>query len=138
MIMHKQQRVTSRRLAFTLMEVLVVVAILVILAGAASIYVFGELDRAKDDRAKADVQTLTRACGTYRLHNNDSFPESLEQLLQAPDGGKPTLESSDMILDPWGKPYRYDASGANNKGLQPDIYTTGSRGQTIGNWPGAK
>jgi general secretion pathway protein G len=137
MIIQRQQRQAARRQAFTLMEVLVVVAILVILAGAASIYVFGELDRAKDDRAKADVSTLARACEAYKLHFED-FPDSLEQLCAPPDGGKPQLDNREMLLDPWGRPYRYDKAGPNNNGLKPDVSTTGSKGQVIGNWAGAK
>src|SRR5207248_1238131 len=124
------------RSAFTLLEVLIVVAILVVLAGVSSIYVFSALDDAKADRCKADVQTLSKACQMYQLKFGE-WPPSLDALLQPPDGSRPYLESPDAILDSWRQPYQYDASGGRNNGLKPDIWTVNkTNGQTIGNWPG--
>lgn len=133
MIIKQRERRRSDRAAFTLMEVLVVVAILVILAGTASIFVFKALDDAKEQRCQSDVHTLTEACKMFRLRN-ESFPESLDQLLQPPEGGKPYLDNADFIRDPWSQPYKYDPNGANNGGLRPDIWTVTPEGKTIGNW----
>lgn len=63
------QRRASRRAAFTLLEVLVVVAILVILAGVASISIFRYMEDAKVGRAKADMQALEKAVKTYYTQN---------------------------------------------------------------------
>jgi general secretion pathway protein G len=128
-------RVASRS-AFTLLEVLIVVAILVVLAGVSSLYVFRYLEESKRDRAKADLQTLTTACQSYRIKAGD-FPPSLHALLQPPQGGLPYLESAEHILDPWQHEYQYNAAGPNNGGLKPDIWTTAPDGTQIGNWPGA-
>lgn len=134
MILHQRNRMSRNRRGFTLMEVLVVVAILVILASVSSIFVFRYLDQAKDDRAKADLAALTTACQSYKLHYQE-YPPSLQSLIQPPEG-KPFMDSPEAILDPWGRQYQYDANGARNNGLKPDIWTTGSNGQEIGNWSG--
>jgi general secretion pathway protein G len=126
------------RSAFTLMEMLVVVAIIVALAGMGGYYYFAQLDKANESKAKVQVKTtLKQACDTYRL-NNGHYPESLEILLH-PDqanAGKPYLENREAITDPWGQPYGYDANGQHNGGDRPDIWANSPRGQ-IGNWPGS-
>jgi general secretion pathway protein G len=127
-----RSRVAARS-AFTLLEVLIVVAILVVLAGVSSIYVFRFLDDAKIDTAKTKAITIAKVIQTYELRFG-SAPESLQQLIQPPDGGKPFIEP-DALLDPWNKPYQYDPSGQHNGGVKPDVWTTHPEtGQMIGNW----
>ena len=133
MIVRKLDRRPSDRLGFTLMEVLVVVAILVILAGTASVFVFRFLGQAKIDRARSDMATLTRACQAYKLRF-DNYPDNLQQLMQPPDNGKPMMESAQNLVDPWGNPYQYNPQGPNNQGLKPDIWTTDEDGNQWGNW----
>jgi len=124
----------ATRSAFTLLEVLIVVAILVVLAGVSSVYVFRYLEDAKVNRCKADVKTLTTAAQAFQVQYQVP-PDSLQSLL-TPPAGRPYLESAENIIDPWGKPYQYNAQGTQNGGLKPDIWTTTPDGQTIGNWPG--
>lgn len=137
MILQRRDRRRADRLGFTLMEVLVVVAILVILAGTASIFLFKYLDEAKTNRAQADLQTLTKACQTFKLKYDD-YPQSLDQLLSPPDNGKPYLESADALNDPWGKRYQYDPSGGNNRGMKPDIWTVTPDNEQVANWQTVK
>lgn len=100
-----------RRAAFTLMEVMVVVAILVVLAGVAGVFVFGALDDAKGKAAESSAASISAACDLYKLRLQD-FPDRLEDLLTPPDGGRPFLNSNTDIYDPWGKPFQYDKNGA--------------------------
>jgi general secretion pathway protein G len=126
----------ARRAAFTLLEVLIVVAIIVVLAGVSSIYVFRYLEDAKEGAAKAGMKTIETACKAYEIKIGQ-LPNSLQDLLQPPDGGKPYLENgTEGLNDPWGKPYSYDASGGHNGGQKPDVWTTTPDGRMIGNWPG--
>jgi len=73
----------TRRAAFTLLEVLVVVAILVILAGVASISIFRYMEDAKVGRAKADMNTLVKTYQTYYTQNQTwpSQPAEVAPLL---------------------------------------------------------
>src|SRR5438105_7987987 len=95
----------AARAGFTLMEVMVVVAMLVILAGTASVYYMRALDDARMDRAKIGVQTLDTAAGLYQVKFGD-YPQTLALLVNPPDGSRPFLETSDL-LDPWGREYHY-------------------------------
>ncbi|MCE9567225.1 MAG: prepilin-type N-terminal cleavage/methylation domain-containing protein [Planctomycetes bacterium] len=89
-----------RRAGFTLLEVLVVVAILVILAGVASISIFRYMDDAKVNRAKLDMQTIEKACKTYYANNQDwPDPSNLQQTVG------PLLENPNALIDPWGQSY---------------------------------
>jgi general secretion pathway protein G len=128
---HLQRRVV--RQAFTLMEMLVVVAIIVVLAGIGGYYYMGQLDRAKLSAAKLQVNELSKACETYEM-NNGSRPPSLAALLQADQAtGKPLLDRADALLTPWSTQYMYDANGPRNNGLKPDIWAETPNGP-IGNW----
>jgi type II secretory pathway pseudopilin PulG len=118
------------------MEMLVVVAIIVALAGIGGYFLLGQLGQSQKDVAKAQVKgALTDACKTYYINNNQ-WPESLQQLLQRDAKGKgPYLEDADALKDPWDQPYQYDRTGSNNGGRRPDIWAVAPDGTKIGNWP---
>ncbi len=125
----------ARRSAFTLLEVLIVAAIILVLAGAGGMTFMKYLDEAKKDRATMDVKTLSTACQAYQIKNG-SPPATLATLAQADaDGGKPYIDTQELLRDPWGGAYQYDANGAHNNGLKPDIWATAPDGALIGNWP---
>jgi general secretion pathway protein G len=90
-----------RRSAFTLLEVLVVVAILVILAGVASISVFQYMEKAKIGRAKSDMATIIKAYETYYTQNS-TWPQSPQ------DPGVLSLlsQGQSATIDPWGNGYQ--------------------------------
>jgi general secretion pathway protein G len=124
----------ARRSAFTLLEVLIVVAIIVMLAGAGTYYFLQRLEDAKAGRAKADAMSLAAACEQYYAGNNE-FPPSLDALTQPQPNGNGAFFGPDKLLDPWRKPYQYDPQGPNNAGNKPDVWTTHPRtGIMIGNW----
>src|SRR5262249_59626620 len=84
-----RQSLRSVRTAFTLLEVLVVVAIIVMLAGVGGYYLLQRYDDAKVSRAKIDCETLSGWVETYKLNNND-YPQSIEALAAGqPNGGGP-------------------------------------------------
>jgi general secretion pathway protein G len=121
------------RTGFTLMEMLVVVAIIVVLAGIGGYYLLPRVDESKEKAARAQLKgTLTTAVETYKLNNGD-YPPNLEALTQQqPNGGKPILEP-DALRDPWGQAYGYDPAGPHNGGMRADIWCNRPNGQ-IGNW----
>ncbi len=135
----RQVRSRQRRPAFTLMEMLIVVAIIVALAGIGGFYLFGALGDSQEGIAEAQCRgALTQACRSYYLKHNNQYPQSLEQLLQKDALGGPYLESHDNITDPWGQKYQYDASGPSNNGMKPDIWTVvpnSNPQKKVGNFP---
>jgi general secretion pathway protein G len=123
--------------AFTLMEMLVVVAILVVLAGIGGYYYMGSLDTAKENAAKLQIDVLTKASQAYEVENGER-PSSLVALTQPYGTNPPKLDDPTKIMDPWNKQYQYNAQGPNNGGMKPDIWTISPKGKQIGNWPGAR
>jgi general secretion pathway protein G len=134
MILRPTHARRARREAFTLLEVLIVVAIIVMLAGAGTYYFLQRLEDAKVGMAKTGAQAIASALEQYYA-NNEEFPASLEALtMQQPKGGAPFF-GPDKLLDPWNRPYQYDPNGPNNQGLRPDVWTTHPRTQQmLGNW----
>jgi len=131
----KSRRSESRK-AFTLIEVLLVMAILVILASAVAVNYIGRQKKALVDKAKIDVQLLGDALKMYHmdLHTYPSTDQGLDALRQPPAdlpnpeqwGPEPYLER-EIPLDPWGKPYQYEFPGRNNT-QSYDIWSLGPDG----------
>ncbi len=119
---------------YTLMEMLVVVAIIVVLAGIGGYYLLPRLDEAKENADLAQTKMLTSACETYKLNNGD-YPGNLQALAERqPSGGVPII--SPETLTPKlgsGLQYKYDPAGPNNQGMKPDIWVDGPNVK-IGNW----
>jgi general secretion pathway protein G len=140
MLLHKneeQRRIDRiRRVAFTLMEMLVVVAIIVVLAGIGG-FAYISIQKTTTARlAKEKAKNIAKACGTYAADHNGAYPPNLETLLTKDTMGfGPYLDSPNMLQDPWGQPYRYQVPGQNSLSGAPDIITTDPEtGQPIGNW----
>jgi general secretion pathway protein G len=136
--MLKREHRAAVRGGFTLMEMLVVVAILVVLAGAAVPIYFRYLDQAKVDTARVNCKVLSDQCQAYKLKNGD-FPPSLDILAQPQADGSPPYLEPQSLRDPWGRPYEYAPQGQHNALLQkPDIWSQGPRpgdpNGMIGNW----
>lgn len=125
----------TRRAAFTLLEMLVVVAIIVALAGVGTFFLFGAMRDSEKDIARIKCKSLGDVCVQYSIKNKH-FPSSLQELLQKDRKGfGPYLEDPDALLDPWGNQFIYDQSGQRNRGRRPDISAQAPDGTIIGNWP---
>jgi general secretion pathway protein G len=128
-------RTTQRRSAaraFTLMEVLVVVAIIVVLAGIGTV-AFRYLADSKENICKASLkQVETAVMGYYYKHQQ--MPDNLEILTQRIDGSTAYLRPED-IRDPWGRPYIYEPGNMSSTGA-PRIYSNGDPAapKIIANW----
>ena len=126
---------SAARMGFTLMELLVVVAIIVILAGAAIPIYSNMVEGARKDRAAVDVIAIGDAVLAYRTKHGE-WPASLAILTQQqPNGDKPLFEP-EKLIDPWKRDYQYNAEGPHNSTYgKPDIWSTGPNGnEQIGNW----
>jgi general secretion pathway protein G len=121
------------RTAFTLLEVLVVVAIIVMLAGVGGYYVLQSYEEAKLSRAKIDAEMLSNKVEEYKL-KNEQYPATLDALAQQQPAGGGPMVPPDKLRDPWGKPYQIDPNGTHNGGLKADVFTTSPKGQIIGNF----
>lgn len=105
---------TSQRAAgFTLIEILVVMAIIGMLAVMVAPNVFRQQAGAQRDAAMSQISALEAALDAYRL-DVGSYPDSLEGLVENIDDraswNGPYLRR-DLPLDPWGNSYVYEADG---------------------------
>ena len=124
----------SRSDGFTLLELLVVVAIIGLLAAYVGPKYFGQLGRSEQTLAKAQIESFNRALASYRL-DIGSFPsteEGLNALMINPAASNkwngPYLSKA-LPLDPWGKPYIYRTPGAKG---DYDLLSYGKDGQPGG------
>lgn len=110
------QRLAVRRAGYSLMEILVAVAIIAVLATLVAPRLFGQLDRARVTSAEAQIDMLETALDSMRLDigRYPTTEEGLELLRSpAPDVANtwygPYLDE-ELPTDPWGNPYRYQAA----------------------------
>jgi len=113
----------SPRVGFTLMEVLVVVAILVVLASI-GIVVFRYLDDANEKVAKLGIKNIDTAISAYKMQHGD-WPANL-QVLTMPEGGKAAYLEEQNLVDPWGRPYLYHPEQPNPRTGKPLIMSQGA------------
>ncbi len=136
MIVSARRRSAARRPGFTLLEVLVVVAILVILAGVAGVYVFGFLDGAKVDSARTQCEFFEKNCKAFYAKHNRSPNGLIELVAPDPTFGKPLVEGGEAALaDPWGKgQYMLDNTQTDMYGAPEFIvscYEDGNQGKQV-------
>jgi general secretion pathway protein G len=97
----------SNRVAFTLLEVLLVLAILVVLASLAVGVFGGAQTKANIDATKADIKTISAAADIYKLHTNQ-WPQQLDDLKvnnANVNGWAGPYIKKENFNDPWGQPY---------------------------------
>jgi general secretion pathway protein G len=126
----------AERAAFTLMEVLVVAAILVVLAGVGGVVYMNYLDRARVDKARIDVKMLSDAVEAFKINNGD-YPSDLS-VLTLPQEGRPAVLEQSALFDPWGHPYIFEPSNRHQLTGKPRVYSqgpnAGDASGIIANW----
>jgi general secretion pathway protein G len=130
---------------FSLIELLVVLAILGLLIGLVAPPVIRYFGRAKTDVAKVQIHDLESALDLYRL-DLGRYPtqsEGMAALVEKPPGldrwQGPYLKQRTVPTDPWGHPYRYRMPGEHG---EYDLYSLGAddapggtgENQDITNW----
>ena len=129
----KPTEAARKRAGFTLTEMLVVVAIIVVLAGIAVPITMGVLDNAKKDAARANVHTIVNAVTAYYLHFS-TYPQDLETVRGWTGSGL----KEEVLTDPWGGRYQYSQGNSHGGEDAFEVWTTAPDGEQLGNWPRPK
>jgi general secretion pathway protein G len=125
----------DRDSGFTLLELLIVIAILGLLAVVGTIQLSGYLGRARGDTAKLEIDQLATALDLFRIDvgrlptTEEGLKALIEQPMELANWRGPYLRRPDAILDPWGRSFTYRRPGSKG---EYDIATYGADGRPGG------
>lgn len=123
----RHRRFRRNRRGFTLLELILVMAILVLLSSLAVVGVMQIQRNSQSDAALTQIATLKQSCRMFKL-NVGRYPSQLADLVALPSGltqqqwRGPYLQDGRIPVDPWGNPFNYSADEMN------DIVTITSNG----------
>jgi len=126
---------SAAQAGYSLLELLVVLAILALIIGIAAPRVMGYFSASKSKAAKIQIQNIVTTLDLYKMDNNayPSETQGLKALVEKPEGttnwNGPYLTRADGIIDPWGRPYVYKVPGLHGA---VDVSSLGADGKEGG------
>ena len=122
----------------TLIEILVVLAIIGVMAFLIVPNVIGRPDQARVTVAQTDLRTISASLKMYRLDNGDypTTEQGLAALAVRPSSGPAPVNWSPngylekVPADPWGRPYSYSSPAPGGTGFE--IISLGKDGKAGG------
>jgi general secretion pathway protein G len=98
----------------TLIEIMVVIAIIGIVAGAVGFGVTRYFAQAKIDACKAQIDNIANHLEMY-LYEHDEYPGALDELAKKEKGKKKAILKKSQLKDPWKKKLIYSNDGDSFK-----------------------
>ena len=135
--MRRMDRLQDREAGFTLLELLVVLAILGLLIGLVAPRALNLLGSSKEKIAHIDLERLAANLDIYKL-DVGTYPttdQGLQALIRRPQGAErwngPYIKGDKLPEDPWGHPFVYRFP-SQRQGHEYDLYSLGPSGQAGG------
>ena len=123
----------SHQQGFTLIELMVVIAILALLGGVVAPQVMNKLKEAKPQKTAIDIERIGLALDMYAVQNGDypTTEQGLDALLRKPTSqpeplnwNGPYVKAGTKFVDPWNNDYVYE-SPSTHEGYDYDLYSYG-------------
>jgi general secretion pathway protein G len=114
---------------FTLVELLVVLAIIGLLTTLVVVNVLPAQGRAQQQKAKADIALIEQGLQMWRIETG-RYPTTEEGLAALTAPGTMGAALARLPEDPWGRPYNYRSPGLDNRPY--DIWSYGADGEEGG------
>lgn len=109
----RKQDVRRGEAGFTLIELMVVIAILAILATVVGVNVLNAFGRGNEAAAKTAIKSLSDAVIMFKLENH-KLPATLDELVTNAKQ-RNYLDKKEVPPDPWGNKYLYQVNGSEFK-----------------------
>lgn len=130
---------------FTLLELLVVLAIMGMLAAIIAPTVIKYLGTSRTKTAKVQIENVMQGLELFRVDvgryptQQEGLPALVNSAPTAPNWNGPYLKQLSALQDPWGNPYFYQIPGQHG---EVDVYSLGSdkapggtgEAQDVGSW----
>lgn len=124
------QKRSRRPSGFTLIEIMIVLAIIGLIFSFVGVNVLNKLKDARKDGARIQMAAYQQSLQAYYLAHS-AFPHSsqgLEALIRKPSVGKVPdnypeggyFGKKELVKDPWNSPYRYECEDYQNYTLSSD------------------
>lgn len=124
----------TKRKAFTLIEILIVITIIALMASLVAPKLFSKLESSKQKIAKTQIHLIENALDSFRLDvgRYPTTEEGLRVLWENPgniEGWDGPYLPKPVKEDPWGHPYIYKSPGEHG---EYDLYSLGADGKPGG------
>lgn len=133
----KKYIIGARYSAFTLMEILIAIGIIMLMTGLAIPFYGKMLAKGRKAAATTQIQNFEMAVTNFQI-DTGKLPKDLNELLVSSGDKKwdgPYIKASEIPKDPWGNDYVYELStGSGNQGYKITSY--GSDGTPGGSGDG--
>ena len=133
----QKNRARQSERGFTLLELLVVLAILGLLVGLVAPAALRQLGSAKEKVAHQSIERLSTVLDMFKLDvgRYPTTEQGLQALITPPTGvsrwAGPYLKGDKLPEDPWGRPFVY-RSPSQRPNHEFDLYSLGPNGQAAG------
>ena len=134
--LNQQHQLRQAQKGMTLLEIMIVVAILGLLATVVVTNLMGTFDNAKIGTTQSKIASVEQAVQMYYTQVSE-YPDSLKDLMNPPGGFRPYVKS--MPKDSWNKELIYKRSSGDkpfvifsagpdgSKGTKDDVYPQGHK-----------